>query len=281
MLSDSTAMPDEIPPPETDDFALATRVSPDGDGRYAATVPDGWQQGRGAFGGLVLGTLARAMLHAEPEAERALRSLSGEIVGPVLPGPADIAVKALRRGNAVSTWEAWLSQGDEVLARASAVLGRARTTERDGTEAPPPSMGAPWRSVDVVPIAPPMGPHFARMYEFRSTGPQPFGGADRSEASGWVRLRRPVALGVPEVVGLMDAFWPATFARERSPRPMATVAFTLEMLADPASLDPSEPLYYRASAAAARQGFVVELRELWTPQGELVAMNQQTFVIIK
>ena len=133
----------------------------------------------------------------------------------------------------------------------------------------------------MVPIAPPMGPHFARMYEFRSTGPRPFSGAERSEASGWVRLVKPVALGVPEVIGLMDAFWPATFARELAPRPMATVAFTLEMLADPGSLDPSEALYYRASAAAVRQGFVVELRELWTPQGELVAMNQQTFVIIK
>ena len=274
-------MTDPIAPPSTDDFTLATQVEPDGDGRYVATIPDGWQQGRGAFGGLVLGALARAMLHAEPDAARALRSLSGEIVGPVLPGAADIAVKALRRGNAVSTWEAWLSQGPELLARASAVMGLPRGTDRDGTEAPPPSMGAPWESVDVIPIGPPMGPHFARMYEFRSTGPQPFSGAERSEASGWVRLRKPVALGVPELIGLMDSWWPATFARELSPRPMATVAFTLQMLADPASLDPAQPLHYRAWAAASRQGFVVEKRELWTPQAELVAMNQQTFVIIK
>lgn len=274
-------MTDPIAPPSTDDFTLATQVSPDGDGRYLATIPDGWQQGRGAFGGLVLGTLARAMLHAEPDAARALRSLSGEIVGPVLPGAADIAVKALRRSHAVSTWEAWLSQGPELLARASAVMGLPRSSDRDGTELPPPSMGAPWESVDVIPIGPPMGPHFARMYEFRSTGPQPFSGAERSEVSGWVRLRKPVALGVPELIGLMDSWWPATFARELAPRPMATVAFTLQLLADPASLDPTNPLYYRAYAAASRQGFVVEKRELWTLQGELVAMNQQTFVIIK
>jgi len=274
-------MTDPIAPPSTDDFTLATQVSPDGDGRYVATIPDGWQQGRGAFGGLVLGALARAMLRAEPDAGRALRSLSGEIVGPVLPGPADIAVKALRRSNAVSTWEAWLSQGPELLARASAVMGLPRSSDRDGTELPPPSMGAPWEGVDVIPIGPPMGPHFARMYEFRSTGPWPFSGADRPEASGWVRLRKPVPLGVPEVIGLMDSWWPATFALELSPRPMATVAFTLQLLADPASLDPARPLYYRSYAAASRQGFVVEKRELWTPQGELVAMNQQTFVIIK
>lgn len=119
------------------------------------------------------------------------------------------------------------------------------------------------------------------MYEFRPTGRYPFTGGDRSEAAGWVRLVKSVALGAPEIVGLMDAFWPATFARELSPRPMATVAFTLELLADPTTLDPTAPLFYRASAPSMRQGFVVELRELWTPQGELVALNQQTFVIIK
>jgi len=274
-------MTDELAPPSTDDFTVATQVAPAGDGRYAATVPDGWQQGRGAFGGLVLGTLARAMLRAEPEADRTLRALTGEIVGPVLPGPADITVKALRRGNAVSTWEAWLAQGDEVLARASAILGRARTTERDGTELAAPDLGPAWTGVAPAPIHPPLGPHFARMYEFRPTGRYPFTAGDRSEAAGWVRLVKPVALGAPEVIGLMDAFWPATFARESAPRPMATVAFTLELLADPATLDPRAPLFYRASAPAVRQGFVVELRELWTPQGELVALNQQTFVIIK
>lgn len=274
-------MTDEPLPPSTDDFSLATRVEPAGEGRYTATIPDGWQQGRGAFGGLVLGTLARAMLHAEPEADRALRSLSGEIVGPVLTGAADVTVSALRRGNAVSTWEARLTQAGECLARASAVLGRARSTGRDATELDTPAMGAPWSTVDVSPIGPPTGPHFARMYELRSTGAPPFASGDRSEAAGWVRLRRPVAIGVPEVIGLMDTFWPATFARDAASRPMATVAFTLEMLADPATLDPTEPLFYRARALAVRHGYVVELRELWTAQGELVALNQQTFVIIK
>jgi acyl-CoA thioesterase len=274
-------MRDVLPPPTTDDFTRATGVEPAGDGRYAATVPDGWQQGRGAFGGLVLGTLARAMLHAEPDVSRTLRALTGEIVGPVLPGPAALSVAALRRGNAVSTWDARLTQSDEVLARASAILGRPRTTERDGTELPAPAIDPAWRDVAPAPIRPPLGPNFARMYEFRPTRAFPFASSDRSEAEGWVRLTRSVALGAPEIIGLMDAFWPATFAREAAPRPMATVAFTLELLADPAALDPAAPLYYRASAAAVRQGFVAETRELWTAQGELVALNQQTFVIIK
>lgn len=273
-------MTDDLPPPTTDDFLVASRVEPSGDGRYLASVPDGWQQGRGAFGGLVLGTLARAMLHAEPDADRTLRSLSGEIVGPVQPGPADVAVNALRRGNGVSSWEARLTQAGEVLARASAVLGKARTTERDGTALPPPPLDTPWSAVEVIPVRPPLGPHFARMFELRSER-WPFGGGPKAEVEGWVRLAKPVPIGVPEVIGLVDAYWPAIFAVETAPRPMATLSFTLELLADPAALDPAEPLRYRARALAAREGFVAESRELWTAGGELVALNHQLFVIIK
>lgn len=273
-------MTDEIAPPTTDDFLVASRVELMGDGRYRAEVPDGWQQGRGAFGGLVLGTLARAMLHAEPEAERTLRALSGEIVGPVLPGAVDLTVNALRRGNAVSSWEARLSQNGEVLARASAVLGRARAADRDGTDAHAPAIAKPWREVDVIPVRPPLGPHFARMFEFRADA-WPFQGGPRAEVEGWVRLAKPVPLGVPEVVALADAYWPALFAVETAPRPMATVSFTLELHADPATLDPAEPLRYRASAPATRQGYATEFRELWTARGELVALNQQVFVVIK
>jgi len=274
-------MTDELAPPSTDDFLVASQVEPDGEGRYLATIPDGWQQGRGAFGGLVLGTLARALLHAEPEADRALRSLSGEIVGPVQPGAAEVTVKALRRGNGVSSWEAWLAQNGEVLAHASAVMGKARTTGRDGATVASPVPTTPWTAVDVIPVRPPMGPHFARMFEFRATGPWPFSGASKSGAEGWVRLAKTVALGVPEVIGLMDAYWPAHFAMETAPRPMATVSFTLQLLADPATLDPAEALFFRSTAPATHEGFVAEFRELWTARGTLVALNQQTFVIIK
>ncbi|HEU4408007.1 MAG TPA: acyl-CoA thioesterase domain-containing protein [Polyangiaceae bacterium] len=62
-------------------------------------MPEGWQQGRGAFGGLVPGALTRAMAASEPEPARALRSLSAELLGPVPPGPADVGVEVLRRGS--------------------------------------------------------------------------------------------------------------------------------------------------------------------------------------
>ena len=66
-----------------------------------------------------------------------------------------------------------------------------------------------------------------------------------------------------------------------APRPVATVAFTLELLSGLEGLDPEAPLFHSARVVAARAGYFVELRELWGEDGRLVALNQQTVVLIK
>jgi hypothetical protein len=80
---------------------------------------------------------------------------------------------------------------------------------------------------------------------------------------------------------MADAYWPTLYSITRAPRPMATVTYTLQILRAPEELDPSAPLFYRARLLGAHEGYVSELRELWTPEGELVALNPQTFVVIK
>ena len=61
-----------IPP-----FEAASAIRPTGPGTFEGTVPDGWQQGRGAFGGLVYGMLARAMEQVVNEPARRLRTFTG------------------------------------------------------------------------------------------------------------------------------------------------------------------------------------------------------------
>lgn len=130
-------------------------------------------------------------------------------------------------------------------------------------------------------VRPPAGPAFARFFEYRPTGPPIFGGGDEAAASGWVRPRHQLeAWGAPEIVALADAWWPASYAIETAPRPAATLSYALELVWDGAPLPADRPLFYRARAVAARAGFVVEMRELWTPEGPAIAFNQQTFVMI-
>ena len=256
----------------------AFQLERDGDARFTLHVADGWQQGRGAFGGLVLGALLRAVEACEPDPARRLRSLTGEIVAPVLVGEAHIAVEPVRLGSGVSTWSATLRQDGETRAQVSAVLGRTRPVDHRWAPAPP-AMAA-WRDVPSFPVAGP-GPTFAQYFEYRNSGPLPFSSAAEPAAEGFIRPRGRVTWDAATVVATADAWWPASLAIESAPRPTATVAFTLQLFAPDPPAAPDAPLFHRARAVAAEEGFQMESRELWTPQGGLVALNQQTFVWIK
>jgi acyl-CoA thioesterase len=245
---------------------------------FRLRVLPGWEQGRGAFGGVVLGALTRAMVAAESETERLLRSISGAITAPVLVGDAEIRVTELRRGNAVSTYDAVLSQEGEVRARATAILGRSRADARRWSP-PPPALVDP-DSVRAERL--PMAPGFAQHFEFRSTGPQPFAGGTDPIAEGFVRADPPPpVLGPAEAVAYVDAWWPASFVVDAGPRPMATVAFTMQYFPSDRPRPADRPLRYRSRALATHDGYLMEMRELWTEHGELVALNEQTFVMIK
>jgi hypothetical protein len=65
----------------TSPFEIASAVEAVEPARFRAVVPDGWQQGRGAYGGLVLATLLRAIDEAEPDPRRAVRTLLGDLAG--------------------------------------------------------------------------------------------------------------------------------------------------------------------------------------------------------
>jgi hypothetical protein len=261
-------------------FLEASAVERAGEARFKVSVPDGWQQGRGAFGGLVLGTLARAMEQTEPDPARTLRTLAGDLCGPVLAGAADVEVHVLRRGSHQSNLRAELKQEGKVLASATAVFSPPRPGPVSRVSLSPPA-ASDWQAVPVLELGPPFGPAFAAHYEYRNQGPEPFSGGERAETGGWIRERERLAtLDAASVIGRLDAWWPTLFSVDEGPRPMGTIQFTAELLTDPRSLDPAEPLRHRATMISLYDGFFLEFRELWRgPQP--VALNQQTFAIIR
>lgn len=253
-------------------------VLPRSPGQYGWEVPDGWQQGRGAFGGLSFGALAAAMIQAEPDPERPLRAFTAELPGPALVGATDIQVTELRRGTGMSTWEATGRQEAGICARATGIFGRVRPDTQPWT--PDRPVAPPWAAVEPVYIGPPVAPTFARFFEYRPVAGFPFSGGEAPETLTWLRAKVPVArLGPAELLASVDAVWPSSFVVERTPRPIATVSFQAQVF--PVVLDPAEPLLYRARTVASQTGFMLELRELWSAAGELVVLNQQTIVNIR
>lgn len=261
----------------TTTLAQASAVEALGAGRFHGVVPDGWQQGRGAFGGLVLALLLRAIERSEPDGARCTRTLTGDLCGPVLPGPVEIVVETLRRGNNLSNLDARLLQNGEVQARASAVLSAPRASV--AATAPVRPAAPEWHALADLGMGPPVAPIFTAHFEYRPASATPF--AEPAGTLGWLRPRAPLdRLDGPALIALLDAWWPAIFAIEGRPRPVATVSFTAELLRPLASLRADAPLLHVGRVAAISEGFFVEFRELW--QGEqLVAMNQQTFAVLK
>ncbi|WP_053233481.1 acyl-CoA thioesterase [Sandaracinus amylolyticus] len=249
-------------------------------GPWEWTVPDGWQQGRGAFGGLVIATMVRAIDEHVADPERTVRSLTVELPGATLVGAAEIAVETLRAGSGQSTVAARLTQGDELRAHCVAVSAKARAGSEGFVEASAPRM-TPWRDVPAVDMSA-FGPPFSKAFEYRNVGPLPFTSGATACCEGWVRMREPGAKAdAAWCAAMLDAWWPTLFSRSAGPRPMGTVAFTMQVLCDLREVDPTGTFAYRAWTPVAHEGWVLEMRELWDEQGNVVAMNQQTFAVIK
>lgn len=276
------------------DLAQLVRPTPTADpGRFTLDVPDGLQQGRGAWGGLATGAMVAAAQMVDPRPEMALRTMAAQLVAPLLVGRAHVEVEQLRRGSATTTLAARVRDaGGGLVAHGVVVLGSARRGERmpDGPDwrgvEPPPELVAGPEAVPVVAVGPPFAPDFTVHLEFRPTAGIPYGGSTSDLTCGWVRPLGPVsAVDASVVAALADAWWVAVMARLDRPRPAATVGFTLDLPGDPTALPRAadgglQPLFHRGRIVAARDGYTVETRELWTTTGELVSWNTQTVAVI-
>jgi len=213
-MSSATRDP-ERSPDDALDFDRLVTPAPLGPGRFSIDVPDGWQQGRGAFGGLVLAMMARAAEATAADRSRLLRSLSAQLVGPVQPGAAEIATEVLRSGSAVTAMTVRLRQGDAVQAHAAVILARSRATYDAPTTlaAPqPPSWRDP--ATSGLQVSDQLPPTFAKHLEYWPSTPLPRSGAGPAatqQTAGWVRLRRPGAA--------RDAAFPALLSSAHAGRP--------------------------------------------------------------
>ncbi|HEX4417587.1 MAG TPA: thioesterase family protein [Kofleriaceae bacterium] len=254
--------------------------------RFQLEVSPSWRQGRGAFGGLVIGAAISAIEQQVADPTRKVRSVTAQIPGPVEHGMVEIAVETLRQGKNVSTLRAALSQHGEVRTHAVAIVAADRRLDPAA-----PGGGAEWNELQ-RPVAPawttvapaPVGslwPEFAQHFEYRVIEGVP-GSGGAARVLGWVRPRVPEPHRTASyIAALIDAWLPAAFMRFSAVRPMATIAFTLDIVGGVDGLDPAVPLLYRSSAPVCGAGYSLETRELWSEDGRLVAINHQTLAVIQ
>lgn len=261
-------------------FEQAVSLVPASDSTFTWSVPPGWEQGRGAWGGLVVAVIARAVELAQGDPSRPVRSLTCEIPQPVLACAHTVSATCLRRGASASTWRVEIIDGDGHLrAAGTAVTGSARdlVIRASGSLEPP----VPPAGVDLpdwgLPVPP--GPGFSRALRYRPASGMPVSGSP-SATSGWLSFAEPVDWTPAAMFALVDGWWPAALASEESMRPMATVMFSATLGVVPDDLAGVQALWFEGRTTAVSEGFTTESRRLWTPDGRLAVDNLQSIVVI-
>jgi hypothetical protein len=265
-------------------FETATLLTRESENRYSWVVPEGWQQGRGAWGGLVVGALIKAVEASEPDPERTVRSVAANLVAPAVAGQQVIQTRIVRRGSAVSTWTSTIVDGHgSIVAASTVVLGAPRTVSGDPDYASWAMLTAPTvappETMSRLDFGPPLGPVFARHIAPRLVSGAPTE-SGRPVTSGWIDYLNPVQPCAASLIALVDAWWPAGLVALDRTHPIATVTFAANLLIDPSSLALGEPLLHQAYVSAAMQGYTSEHRRLWTADGRLAVDNLQCIVLI-
>lgn len=263
-------------------FREASRIERVSDDAYSANIPDGWQQGRGAFGGLVLGIIVRAARAHESDTTREVRTLAADIAGPVMVGPAQVRVRTLRRGQNQTNLQIDLEQEGNVLTSALCTLSARRKVEVAPMSPPVPAQALePFEKVEAVPARSAPGPVFAQHYEYRNVGPLPFSGGSEALSVCYLRERNGSGeLDAAAIVALLDAPWPSLFATAKGPHAMGTVSFSAQFLSNGEGLAADVPLFSPGRMHAQRDGYCLELRELWA-RDRLIAYGQQTVAVLR
>lgn len=265
-------------------FDDAIRLDPTGDGSFTWTVPDGWQVGRGAWGGLIIGALLRSIVTSETDQGRVVRSVNANLAAAALPTTLDITVRQERTGSLVSVWSATATDEGRYIASLTAVCGLRRLIKASmqfgssGVSTIPKVDAA--ADVPEFDFGPPTGPPMGRHMEFRPITGMHRTGA-RADTTGWVRLREPVAYKPATLLALSDAWWPAAFVTLKGGETVATVHYAASLLIDPDSLKPEDALLHHGYVTAANGGFASEHRQLWVADGRLAVDSLQSVVALE
>jgi acyl-CoA thioesterase len=258
-------------------FHEATQVSAIGDGRYTATIAEGWDIAGNANGGYLMAIAARAITESLGKPDPL--TTSGHYLKPGRPGPVTIDVTTLRNGKRHGTASATLSSDGEPLL---VVLGTATDL----------ALASGPEQVDDVPPAIP-DPDDCYRIEPTTTFPPPFMGrvelrihpddagfaqgtkSGQARMRGWFRLRDEEPIDTLALVLATDAFPPTVFNADLPVAWTPTVELTAHVRARPT------PGWLRCSFATRfiTGGYLEADGEIWNAAGHLIAQSRQLALV--
>jgi acyl-CoA thioesterase len=260
----------------TGDLRRDTAVTRTADGSYETVIRNGYGAGAAVpNGGLLLALATRAM--ADAAQRPSLITVTGHFLRRTQAGAATVDVEILRNGRMVMTRARLSQDGAPALHATAAFADRSMLPQRTWMDRTAPVLPVPdaCLSSDELRSDPSATAHpvFSRL-EHRIPHDQlhfaPGASSSRAEISGWYRplAGRP---DEPAVPFLMDAMYPPVFAMG-----LLSFAPTIELTVQVRRPPGDGWLRYRFATRAIAGGVMEEDGELWTADGDLVALSRQT-----
>ena len=232
-----------------------------------------WWSYAGPHGGFLASRLlaeARLLSDAPP------RALHVQFVAAAEEGPAEVDARVVREGRSATFVEASLCSGERTVARASVVLGSARSgPEIPGPAAPPvpppdalPELTPP---VDFVP--------FSQHLEYRPFGDGGGLASGKAQIFGWIRFRDDRPVDEVAATLLVDAPPPALYGALPAPVPIPTADLYVQYF--PGALHADPWALVRIVTSSAGDGWCVDDSEVWDRAGRLVASSRQTRLVLE
>jgi len=262
---------------------LASRIHHADSRRVTFNIPEDWQQGRTAFGGLISTLAVQAMRDvAGPrwDAAVSLRALQTSFIGPVDRGPVEVEVQVLREGKHVRQVQALVRQDGQTAALHLGVFGSPRNTVVPVVAPVQPVMAQTPDDLAPMPFLSGVVPNFLQHFELRwSEGTYPFSGADSWHSRIHLRLKSEAVH--PELLTVLLADMPPSpvISRFAKPTPASSVSWELELR--PVTTAEQGGAWWRVDTdvIAAADGYVNQVSKLWTPSGELASIGYQVVAV--
>lgn len=240
------------------------------EGGFRATVPEGWLQGRTAYGGLSAALALHAAMGADADLPP-LRSAQVAFIGP-LSGEVVVRAQVLRRGRNAAFVQADVEGGKGLGLRATFVFMAAIESRLD-------------HAAGEAPVFPVPGPDTETSFGVAALPfTQNMEWVDRRDGLGaaewlrWARLREREGLHpAVELMAVADALPPAALKLMGAHVPLSSMTWQVNLLGEPATRDGWWLLH--ADSDHARAGNSSQRMAVWNADGCAVAEHMQSVAI--
>lgn len=256
----------------------AVRLESIGGGAFRGATSAAYWNMAGPFGGTTAAIMLKAVLE-HPERRGRPVAQTVNFCAAVAEGEFEVHVRLVRDGRSTQHWQVEMRQGEAVVTTASTVTGSERETWSHAPAAPP--RVPPAEDVAVFDTGGRAG--WRGRYEFRYARGAPVffdGGAEAPQdalSHNWIRDEPPRPLDFVSLAAICDTFVVKILQVRGDIPPVGTVSLTTYFTADEAALarQGARPLLGVSDSRAFRHGFNDQSAEIWSDDGQLLAVSHQ------